>query len=187
MSIEAEVKARVQYPDQVRQHLAQWVDAEIATYSDTYFHRGPELAEDDRELRVREVRTDDNTINLLTYKGATVDADSGSKGEWETSIADAETMRTILVRLGFEVYVALTKDCTNYRFDRDGRSILATIVRVPEIDDTFIEVETTAEESELDAALAAVRDVLRELGIGPADETRETYTGAVLAAREGTG
>lgn len=184
MSIEAEVKARVQHPQDVRNRLSAWAVPEIATYADTYFDRDDELTDDDRELRVREVRTDEGVTSIVTYKGPTLDADSGSKSESETTVASAETLRTIFTELGYTILVAFEKLCSNYRFERAGRSVLATVVRVPQIDGTFIEVETIApDESDLDAALDVVRQVLRELGIDHADETRETYTGAVLAAR----
>lgn len=61
--------------------------------------------------------------------------------------------------------------------------MLATLVRVPEIDGTFLEVETLVPEADLMAALDSIRAVLAGLGIGPEDLTRETYTGAVAARR----
>jgi adenylate cyclase class 2 len=182
--IEAEIKGRVRDPDRLHAQLSSWADPYSATYSDTYFRRGAELVDDDRELRVRQVSTDHDTTYLLTYKGPTIDAASGSKGEWETSVGDAETMCAVLGHLGFEVLVAFTKCCTNYRFERDGRSVLATVVTLPEVDGTFVEVETIAQDEEdLDAALLVVRDVLRDVGIGAADFTTDTYTAAVLATR----
>jgi adenylate cyclase class 2 len=37
--IEAELKARVQRPDQVRDQLRQRADKQVSTYRDTYFDR----------------------------------------------------------------------------------------------------------------------------------------------------
>lgn len=61
--------------------------------------------------------------------------------------------------------------------------MLTTLVRVPEIDGTFLEVETIVDEDDVSAALDDVRAVLADLGVGPEDLTRETYTGAVAAQR----
>ncbi|MGI5451290.1 hypothetical protein ACQEVM_37305 [Streptomyces sp. CA-243310] len=58
------------------------------------------------------------------------------------------------------------------------------MVQVPEIDGTFIEVETLVEETHLGDALADVRQVLTDLGIDQADLTRGLYTDAVRAHRE---
>ncbi len=89
----------------------------------------------------------------------------------------------ILSALGLVHLVALSKDCVNYRFTARGRDMLATVVTVPEISGTFIELETMAAEDDLSAALADVRATLAGLGISDADLTTETYTGAVLRAR----
>jgi adenylate cyclase, class 2 len=61
--------------------------------------------------------------------------------------------------------------------------MLATVVTIPEIDGTFVELETLTDEAELAAALGDVRAVLSELGIGEDDLTTEQYTDAVMRAR----
>jgi hypothetical protein len=42
----------------------------------------------------------------------------------------------------FEHLVSFEKHCTNYRFRVEGRDLLATVVTVPELDGTFLELET---------------------------------------------
>jgi adenylate cyclase class 2 len=183
--IEAEVKARLRDPDHVRAEPARRASEEVAVYSDTYFD-SPDgsFTSADRELRVREVRTDAGVRNVLTYKGAAVDAESGSKPESETQVTDADAAREILAGLGYVVEIAFGKQCSNYRFSHAGREMLATVVRLPEIDGTFIEIETLVDENDdVSAALEDVRTVLAELGVEREDETTETYTGAVRAAR----
>jgi adenylate cyclase, class 2 len=88
-----------------------------------------------------------------------------------------------LTALGLVHLVAFTKHCVNYRFTARGREMLATVVTVPEIDGTFLELETMSGEHELTAALADVRSVLGELGIGEGALTTELYTDAVMRAR----
>lgn len=63
------------------------------------------------------------------------------------------------------------------------RDLLATVVTIPELDGTFIELETMTDAGGVDAALADVRSVLGWLGIYSEDLTNEQYTEAVLASR----
>ena len=79
--------------------------------------------------------------------------------------------------------IAFQKRCRTYDFTARGRQMLATLVRVPEIDGTFLEVETIVDEDDVTAALDDIRAVLTGLGIAPADLTRELYTEAVAAQR----
>jgi adenylate cyclase class 2 len=65
--------------------------------------------------------------------------------------------------------------------------MLATLVTVPELEGTFLEVETmTGDEDDLDAALSDIRAVLGQLGITEADLTTELYTDAVMRHRPET-
>ncbi|MEV7600519.1 class IV adenylate cyclase [Kitasatospora sp. NPDC089797] len=186
MAIEAELKAVVRDPEGVLQLLEHWYGAGRAeVYRDTYYD-APDgsLMGGDRELRIRTVHGPDDTRTVLTYKGARVDTASGSKPEAETRVDDAEAAHEIVRGLGFAPRIQFEKRCRNYDFGRDGRRLLATLVRVPELDATFIEVETEAHgQDDLGPALVVVRAVLTSLGIGEDDLTTELYTDAVAAAR----
>ena len=61
--------------------------------------------------------------------------------------------------------------------------VTAWSATIPEIDGTFIELETLAAEAGLAAALGDIRAVLGELGIAEDDLTTEQYTDAVMRAR----
>ncbi|MFC5661849.1 class IV adenylate cyclase [Kitasatospora misakiensis] len=186
MAIEAELKAVVRDPEGVLKTLEDRYGAGRAeVYRDTYYD-APDgsFMGADRELRVRTVHGPDGTRTVLTYKGARVDEASGSKPEAETRVDDAEAVHEIVHGLGFTPRIAFEKQCRNYAFDQDGRRLLATLVRVPEIDEVFIELETTtADEDDLGPALAVVRAVLASLGIAAEDLTTEQYTDAIAAAR----
>lgn len=183
--IEAELKARVHSPEAVMRRLDERATARVEVYRDTYYDRPDgSLEKAGEELRVRTVHGADGTRTVLTFKGAAVDEESGSKPEHETRVADADQVHAILRGLGHVEVIAFEKRCRNYDFEAYGRRMLATLVRVPEIDGTFLEVETLVEEHEVTAALDDVRAVLAELGIGAEDLTRETYTGAVAAQRQ---
>jgi adenylate cyclase, class 2 len=182
--IEAELKARVHDPVALKADLSRRVAGETSIYRDTYYDRsGHELTSDGRELRVRVIDTSGVRRAFLTYKEPASDESSGSKPEHETKVADAGVIDMILRALGLEHLVSFEKHCVNYRFSAQGRDMLATVVTVPEIDGTFIELETMADEPDMDAALRDVRAVLAELGIGEDDLTTEQYTDAVMRTR----
>lgn len=71
---------------------------------------------------------------MLTYKGARVDEESGSKPEHETRVEDAEAVHAVLRGLGYVPAIACEKRCRNYDLDARGRQMLATLVRVPEVE-----------------------------------------------------
>lgn len=182
--IEAELKARLSDPDSVRAALARRAPAETAVYSDVYYDTpGGDLDRAGRELRLRAVETTDTIRHLLTFKEPAVDERSGSKPEHETTVATPAAVAHMLQALGYHPVVQLKKECENHRFAEGGREFLATVVRVPEIDGTFLEVETMADGEDVDEALTAVRSLLAEFGVDDAQITTELYTDAVRAAR----
>ncbi|MER6355683.1 class IV adenylate cyclase [Streptomyces sp. NPDC001634] len=182
--IEAELKARVHSPEAVMRQLDQLATARVEVYQDSYYDRPDgSLEKAGEELRVRTVHGADGIRTVLTHKGAMVDVDSGSKPEHETRVEDSEATHAILRGLGYVPVIAFEKRCRNYDFEARGRQMLATLVRLTEIDGTFLEVETLVDEDEVSAALDDIRAVLADLGIGPEDLTRELYTDAVAAQR----
>ncbi len=179
--IEAELKARVRDPETLHQRLSELAAGKPNTYRDVYYDRpSRELTADGRELRIRTI---DGNRTLLTYKEAAVDAASGSKPEHETQVTNAAAVDALLRGLGLEVMVAFEKRCTNYRFREHGRDLLATVVTVPEIDGTFLELETMTDPDGVNAALADIRAILGQLDIAAEDMTTELYTDAVMSAR----
>jgi adenylate cyclase class 2 len=183
--IEAELKAALADPDTVRALLTATAgEPERAQYADVYLDRAGELAADGRELRVRTITTVAGSRTLLTYKGRVVDEASASKPEAETELADRAAILAVLDGLGYGPVIAFTKQCENYRLSTPaGRPVLATVVTVPEIEGTFLEVETMVNEPDVPAALDDLRAVLLDLEIGPDALTTELYTDAVAAAR----
>jgi adenylate cyclase, class 2 len=180
--IEAELKARVKDVASVKNWLGRQAAPEDATYQDIYYDKGDELTRSDRELRIRTVSTAKAQRSVLTYKQARVDEESGSKPEHETQVSAPNAVASLLLDIGFTEYVRLTKHCQNYTFQFAGYDILATLVHVPELDGAFLEVETLVGDEQLDAALDALKGLLRELRLENELEPG-TYTDAVLEAR----
>lgn len=184
MTVEAEIKARLANPDAVRQQLDRYASGTAEVYRDTYLDTvDSQLDRADQELRVRTIERDSETRHLLTFKEPAVDPVTRSKPEHETAVTDPQATLNILTGLGYRPVLAFTKDCRNYRFSHDGRDFLATLVTVPELDGTYLEVETAAAADEVDAAIRAVRTVMAELGVSDTELTTDTYTDAVRAAR----
>lgn len=183
--IEAELKARVRDPEQLRTRLCALAASQSSIYRDAYYDwPGHQLSQEGRELRLRRVVTAGHEDSLLTYKEPAVDPASGSKPEYETQVTAPQAIEVMLHALGLSPFVAFEKHCTNYRFIARGREMLATVVRVPELDGTFLEVETMANKDGTPEALADLHTVLGQLGIAEADLTTEQYTEAVLKARQ---
>jgi adenylate cyclase class 2 len=185
VGIEVELKAQVCDPARVRELLRQRAPEEIASYSDTYFDTMDRvLTSGGRELRVRVVHIDATHSTVLTYKGAAVDEASGSKPETETTAADADALQAILAGLGFKVLIAFEKHCSNYQLTANGQALLATLVHVRELEQTYLEIESIVDTAaEIGPTLDTIRAIFNELGIRRADETTETYTDAVAARR----
>jgi adenylate cyclase, class 2 len=183
--IEAEIKARVGDPAALHARLAHLARPEQVTYHDTYYDTpSRDLTRSGREVRLRTITAEDGgRRSLLTYKEAAVDAVTGSKPEHETGVTDPEAARTLLRGLGLAELVSFSKHCANYHFTQADREMLATVVTVPELEGTFIELETMTSPDGLDAALADIRVVLRELGLSDTDQTSEQYTDAVMRAQ----
>ncbi|MFF4951725.1 class IV adenylate cyclase [Streptomyces chattanoogensis] len=183
--IEAELKARVRSPEYVMGKLDHRAEGRAEVYQDTYYDDpSGSLSAQDQELRVRTVHGPHATQSVLTYKGTRIDPESGSKPEHETRVDSPEAVHAMLRGLGYVPAISFQKRCRNYEFRQYGRSLLATLVQVPEIDGTFLEVETMVPgEKELSAALDDIRSVMAELGLHEADFTTELYTDAVAARR----
>lgn len=183
--IEVELKAKVSNIDHVRAELERLAPGVDETYHDTYYDLPDEtLTARDQELRIRTVTNDAASRSLLTFKTAPVEKTSGSKPEHETELADPAVADTVLKALGAVELISFRKLCRNHRFEAEGREVLATLVEAPEIEGTYLEVETLAPADDVEAGLGTIRTVLAKLGIGDGDLTTETYTGAVAAARQ---
>lgn len=183
--IEAELKARLSDPDEVRRRLDGLALGVVEEYRDVYFDTiNGDLERDGRELRLRTIVGENGQArHVVTRKGSPVDAASGSKPESEHEVPDETIAAAELFAEGYVPVLGFTKRCVNYRFTVDGRGFLATVVTVPELEGVFLEVETMADDAGLAEALNAVRDVMAQLGVDQAQITTDTYTDAVRAAR----
>jgi len=176
---EVELKVRADH-DRVRDRLADRLADPVdeVTQVDTYYdapHR--EFAETDEALRLREETTASGEATTeLTYKGPLVEAESKTRREIETAVADGEAADGIFGALGFEPAATVRKE--RERFALDGYTV--TLDSVEGLDE-FVEVETEAEEDAVESAREGAAAVLRDLGLDPNDQIRTSYLGLLLA------
>jgi len=188
MPIEVELKARVTDPATVAGRLRGCAEGEVSTYADIYYDfPDRRLTETGRqELRLRFIDKPDGRKVVWTFKGAMLDA--ASTPEWETEVADPAAADAILTGLGMTRLIAYTKRCENFRFTAHEHQIVATMVTVPEIEGTFLEVETLIPDgANRDDALKTIHGVLADLGLTEADLEPTFYIDLVLARRQSTG
>lgn len=185
MSIEVELKVRIAEPAAVVGRLRSWAEGEVSTYADTYYDfPDRRLTETGRqELRLRVIDKPGGKRVVWTFKGAMLD--EASTPEWETEVGDAQAADAILTGLGLQHLIAYTKQCENFRFTAHGHPIVATVVTVPEIDGTFLEVETLVpDDAARNDALKAINGVLADLGLSVTDLEPTFYIDLVLARRQ---
>jgi adenylate cyclase class 2 len=180
--IEAEMKAVVRDQPALLAALDRWAVGEVATYFDTYYDTVDRaLTALDQELRLRVIEPAHRC--LLTFKQSAIPG-TDSRPEHETSVADGGVIQALFAALGLRVWHRLTKRCRNYRFERDGYQLLASVVTLPELTGCWLELESLVAGSEqLTGALYVIGALLAELGISSADLDRRTYTGMVTEAR----
>jgi adenylate cyclase class 2 len=185
MTIEVEFKARLQDAEAVVRQLRSKSHGRPSVYNDTYYDWPDRRLEQAgrKELRIRVIEGDDGIQAIWTFKGAMLDA--ASTPEFETTVTEPEMARAILAQLGLEPVIAYTKHCLNFIFDTDHYQVKASVVRVPELEDTFLEIETLVDdETGVDPAQAVIRNVLAELDIYEPDLEPTFYIDMVAERRD---
>lgn len=176
---EVEVKVRADH-ERVRERLDAIGATPLGTVRqvDTYFDAPDrDFAETDEALRIRrEGPEEGDQIARVTYKGALVDAQSKTRTEAETVVADADAMTSVLEGLGFEPAATVRKERDRYEYG-DFHVALDDVDGLGE----FVEVETETVVAD-DVARERNRavDVLAELDLDPADGIRTSYLGLLL-------
>ncbi|WP_122090130.1 class IV adenylate cyclase [Halalkalicoccus subterraneus] len=169
---EVEMKLRAEHErlhERLERRGANRIDA--VTQRDTYYDAPTrDFAETDEALRIRRETRDGETRATLTYKGPLVGETSKTREERETDLSDGDVMGSILDSLGFSAVETVEK--RRERFSLEGYTV--TLDTVTDLG-TFVEIETEAIESDLDAARKGVGRTVESLGLDPADEIRTSY------------
>lgn len=183
---EVELKAVIKNKEEVLSLLGKLDPSkrENVIYHDTYFDSIDKgLTNKERELRVRKISNSDTKI-VLTYKGEPFDKISKSKPEYEVIVDNHDNILNILKFLGFQIDIEFSKDCLNLSFEFNDYNILATLVKIPELDLEFIEIETIVnDKNQIASAMENLYSLIEYLKIDKIDLTSKYYTELVREAR----
>lgn len=180
---EVELKVRADHPV-VRERLGALgaTHRRSVRQVDAYFdapHR--DFGETDEALRLRRESDGAGETSVLTYKGPLVEAESKTREEHETAVADGDEARAIAEALGFTVAATVAKDREIYALD--GYTVaLDTVDGLGE----FVEVETAVSaDGPADGEGAADREgavMVNEAATGD-DTVERAREGAVAVLR----
>lgn len=181
MSMEVEVKYRLADAQRFREQMEELGAApdEPLEQCDTYFgHPVRDFGETDEALRVR--RTGQEV--RVTYKGPKLDQETKTREEieipFDPSHTDAERdFSTILKTLGFHAVREVRKRRTPFHLNWDSHQIELSIDEVDGLG-FFCELETIADESELESAKHSILKLAQHLELK--DTERRSYLGLLL-------
>lgn len=176
---EVEIKVETAH-EPVRRRLTE-ADAEPlgrVEQRDTYYDAPDrEFAETDEAFRVRIEQPDGGEPAVkLTYKGPLVDAETKTRREAETTVADRDAIESILDGLGYEPAATVVKHRERFALG-DYTVTLDSVDGLGE----FVEIDREVQEDGVASAREAAKSHLRSLGIDPDDGIRTSYLGLLLA------
>src|SRR5437660_5636997 len=144
--LEVEMKFTDVDHHELERRLAAWgaTPGETMDEVDHYFNAPDrDFAKTDEALRVRRI----GSVNLLTYKGPKIDAQTKTRTEIEVPLAagvqGAEDLGRLLVHLGYKPVATVRKRRTVCHLQREGFYIEVCLDSVNEVG-RFVEVEIMA-------------------------------------------
>lgn len=180
-----EVEVKIPTPvDGLRDRFRSKSDEVVGTIlqHDTYYdHPVESFAETDEALRLRRTESvsTGETSTVLTYKGPLVDTKSKTRKELESGIDAPDRIHRILHNLGFEPVATIEKERERFRF---GESLVS--IDTIESLGTFVEIERSADEAEIDRARSEVLKLAERLDLDVSDQTRQSYLEMHLEVEE---
>ena len=181
--MEVELKAALR-PEQVRllsqMLLARGFEEQAAVLeTDVYFNASDrDFARTDEALRLRKVCTLTNGAEqtCITYKGAKVDARSSTRRELETMVGSFETMRALLLALGYRAVYTVQK--TRRSFACGSRTVC--LYNVEGLGD-YIELETVLpDDADSEAEVTSLLTLLDAFSVPRDALRRESYLDLLL-------
>ena len=146
---------------------------------DTYFaHPQRDFGQTDEALRLRQV----GEANFVTYKGPKIDASTKTRREIEFPLppgpAGAEQFQELLTVLSFQPVLKVSKQRRPLLITWEHQQVEVALDSVRELG-SFVELEISAEEQELDTARAALASLATHLGLKHPERT--SYLELLLA------
>jgi adenylate cyclase class 2 len=157
------------------------IDGPVMTQVDTYFnHPARDFAVTDEALRIRQI----GEANFITYKGPKLDATTKTRKELElplpTGAKSAESFAEMLLALGFRRVAEVRKQRRTLHLQWQGRDAEIALDQVDRVG-TFIEIELSATEADLEAAKTCLASLAAELNLKNAE--RRSYLELLLSAK----
>lgn len=175
--IEVEVKLPIGNPEEVKRKLQNlgFMAGSIEKETDTYFdNAAEEIRRGGQALRVRECRNllTGETTAQINYKGQKLDQISMTRKELETEVSEADTIRQILQAIGFHIADPVV---SKIRMIYPKAPVTACLDQVENLGD-FLELEILADsQSQYEAAMNQIRQILGQLGYRVEDTIRKSY------------
>lgn len=184
MQLEVEQKFWVDDPSATRDRLLQ-LGARFAApvdQVDEYFaHPLRNFAETDEALRIRRV----GEVNLITYKGPKLDAETKTRRELELPVGSGQSgfdqLEELLVAIGFTPVHSVRKRRQTAELIRNSQRIEIALDDVAGLGH-FVEIEASATVATADSARDVIRALALELGL--ARNERRSYLELLLANPE---
>jgi len=175
MQYEVEQKHRLENPADFEQQLQQRGIplGPVQHQIDSYFnHPSREFAETDEAFRIRQVAE----LNFVTYKGPKVDRVTKTRQELELPLtpgaAAAADFTRLLVALGFTLVGRVCKSRRTFSLPSAGHAVVGCIDEILDVG-TFVELELTVDQGEVDNAKRIIAALADELGLGSGE--RRSY------------
>lgn len=148
---------------------------------DTYFnHPARDFAQTDEALRIRRV----GNCNYVTYKGPKLDSATKSRREIELPLGDGDSVASelaeMLTLLGFRPSAQVRKRRRAFSIIWEGREVEIALDEVDSLG-TFVELETSADQGDLDAARSCIASLARSFGLSQSE--RRSYLELLLEKR----
>jgi adenylate cyclase, class 2 len=180
MKFEVEQKFPVSDAADVERRLAELgtaVGPPVAQADLYYAHPSRDFAQTDEALRIRRI----GEGNLITYKGAKIDATTKTRREIELPLADGDESAArwgeLLEALGFRAVTEVRKLRRTAEITWDGFHVEAALDEVKTLG-SFVELEISVEEPDVEAARRALAALATRLNLGPGE--RRSYLELLL-------
>lgn len=151
---------------------------------DRYFqHPCRDFGQTDEALRIRHVESDGGqSVNLVTYKGPKIDAETKTRRELEFPLQQGDSgaadMAELLQALGFEPVAVVRKQRQTLLLSWADTDVEAALDNVDQLG-TFVEFELAAEDDTLESAKQRLLALAKELRLS--DPERSSYLELLLA------
>ena len=177
LEVEVKVKVNLTETEEKLKSLG-FIKGTTVYEKDTYYNSEfNDLKAADKALRIREHKeTDSNEIKYtLNFKGPKLDDFTMTRAETQFEIPSFEQGETVLKGLGYFAAGGVEKNRLHYTKE-NITCCLDEVIGLGE----FLEIEIMAEETEYNAAIEEIGELLNSLGLKMDDSVRHSYLSMLM-------